>query len=379
MTRTAPSPPRRVPGLLLAVLLPALLLLAPPSCSGAPGRESALNLPPGFSASLFARVPGARSMTLGAQGTVFVGTRQSSVYAVTDSDGDHRADTVRTIAQGLSMPNGVAFRGGALYVAEVNRILRYDGIEDRLDNPPAPVVVRDDLPTDRHHGWKYIAFGPDGRLYVPVGAPCNVCDRPDDPRYAAILSMNPDGSDLRVFASGIRNTVGLAWHPQTRALWFTNNGRDWLGDDLPPETLNRAPEPGLHFGFPYCHAGTVPDPEYGSRPCADFTPPALAMPAHVAPLGLLFYTGSMFPPEYRNRILMAEHGSWNRSTKVGYRISMATPTADAARDYQPFATGWLDGDTVHGRPVALLQLPDGSILVSDDHTGTITRITYTAP
>jgi len=282
-----------------------------------------IRLPEGFRIELFAEgVAGARSLTRGPGGTLFVGSmRQGNVYAVVDTDGDFRAEKVITLASGLNMPNGVAFRDGALYVAEVSRVLRYDGIEDRLDDPPSPAVVRDGLPTDKHHGWKFIAFGPDGKLYVPVGAPCNVCDKGDP--YAALLRMQPDGTGLEVFARGIRNTVGFDWHPETGELWFTDNGRDLLGDDIPPDELNRAPRPGLHFGFPFCHAGEIADPEFGDLgKCEETMPPAMKLGPHVAAIGMRFYTGRQFPAEYRGQIFIAEHGSWNRSEPIGYRVTV---------------------------------------------------------
>jgi glucose/arabinose dehydrogenase len=337
-----------------------------------------LKLPPGFSISLFAdNVPNARSMTLGPAGTVFVGTRTAgNVYAVIDADRDQKAERVVTIARGLEMPNGVAMRNGSLFVAEVSRILRFDNIEASLDKPPAPAVVIDSYPKDRHHGWKFMAFGPDGWLYVPVGAPCNVCERPD-PRYSSITRIRPDGSGLEVFASGVRNTVGFDWHPVTKELWFTDNGRDMLGDDVPPDELNVAPAKGLHFGFPYCHAGTISDPEFGAgRPCAGFTPPARPLGPHVAALGLRFYTGAMFPASYRNQILIAEHGSWNRSVPIGYRVMKVTLSGSRVTGYEPFAEGWLQGRKAWGRPVDVLVMPDGAVLVSDDQAGVIYRISY---
>ncbi len=257
--------------------------------------------------------------------------------------------------------------------------MRFDAIEERLDAPPAPVVLRDDLPTDGHHGWKFIAFGPDGKLYVPVGAPCNVCAR-EDPRYASILRLNADGLQLEVFATGIRNTVGFDWHPGSKALWFTDNGRDMLGDDIPPDELNCAPEAGLHFGFPYCHGGDLPDPEFGSaRPCSAFVAPAQRLGPHVAALGMRFYTGTQFPAPYRGDIFIAEHGSWNRSIPIGYRVTRVRMDGSRPIAYEVFATGWLDGRDVRGRPVDLLLLPDGSLLVSDDHEGAIYRISYEKP
>jgi glucose/arabinose dehydrogenase len=274
------------------------------------------------------------------------------------------------------VPNGVAFRDGALYVAEINRILRYDGIESRLADPPKPVVVTDRYPRDGHHGWKYIAFGPDGWLYVPVGAPCNVCEA-DPERYSLLSRIRPDGSGYEVYARGIRNTVGFDWHPQTKELWFNEHGRDMMGDDMPSCELNRAPKAGLHFGFPYCHQGDTPDPEFGSkRSCSEFAPPALKQGGHVAPDGLKFYTGDQFPPEYRNRIFIAQHGSWNRSKKSGYRVMMATVKDNEVTKFEPFIEGWLEDEKVWGRPVDLLVMPDGSLLVSDDYAGVVYRVSY---
>lgn len=357
-----------------------VLGISPPDKAG--GGQPALpvadlRLPKGFTAEVFARVDDARSLALGPGGTVFVGNRDGdSVWAVRDDDGDHRADRVLRIADGLQMPNGVAVRGNDLYVAEVSRVLRFPDIEKRLENPPPPVTVRDDFPDETHHGWKHIAFGPDGLLYVPVGAPCNICLEEDD-RFATIMRMKPDGSELEIFAHGVRNSVGFDWHPGSGVLWFTDNGRDWLGDDRPPDELNRAPEKGLHFGFPFCHGDDISDPEFGSRrPCSETVPPARELGPHVAALGMLFYTGEQFPARYRGRIFIAEHGSWNRSEKIGYRIMMVEPDGGDELPYEVFAEGWLQGDAVWGRPVDLLQLPDGSLLVSDDYAGAVYRISY---
>jgi glucose/arabinose dehydrogenase len=336
-----------------------------------------IQLPPGFSISVFAAVPNARSMCWGAKGTLFAGNRaEDRVYAVTDDNKDGKADNVYVIAKKLNMPCGVAFRNGSLYVAEVSRILRFDDIENRLNNPPKPVVVFDKYPDDTHHGWKYIAFGPDGKLYVPVGAPCNICEKKDS-LYATITRINPDGTGLEVYARGVRNSVGFAWHPGTKELWFTDNGRDQMGDDLPECELNHAPQRGMHFGFPYCHQGNVPDPKFGKgKSCADYTSPAQLMGPHVAPLGMRFYTGSMFPGEYRNRIFIAQHGSWNRSTPIGYRVMMATLQNNKVVKYEPFANGWLQGRNVLGRPVDIEIAPDGALMVSDDKNGLIYRIAY---
>lgn len=334
-----------------------------------------IKLPPGFSIELLARVPNAREMALADGKVLFVGSMSGQVHALELNDQFH-AGKLHRVADGLEMPVGVAFREGSLYVSAVSRILRYDGILQRLDSPPKPVAIRDDLPTDKHHGWKFIAFGPDGWLYVPVGAPCNICEPAPD-RYAALLRMKPDGSQLQTFARGIRNTVGFDWHPTTHELWFTDNGRDLLGDDAPPDELNRAPQPGLHFGYPYCHGGTIADPEFGAkRKCSEFTPPVQNLGAHVAALGMRFYTGHQFPEAYRNQIFIAEHGSWNRSSKVGYRVSLVTLKGNQAVSYTAFATGWLQGQTAWGRPADVLVLPDGSLLVSDDLAGAIYRIRY---
>ncbi|MDY0041114.1 MAG: sorbosone dehydrogenase family protein [Desulforhabdus sp.] len=337
-----------------------------------------IKMPEGFKIELYTDgLPNARSMALGEQGVLFVGTRtEGKVYAVVDRNNDRKADEVITIAQGLNMPNGVAYRDGALYVSEVSRVLRFVDIEKQLKSPSEPHVVNASFPSDKSHGWKYIAFGPDGMLYVPVGAPCNICES-NDPRYASIMRMQPDGSRLEIFARGIRNTVGFDWHPQTKELWLTNNGRDWMGDDLPPDTLHRAPEKGLHFGFPYCHAGDIPDPEFGNRrSCKEFALPAINLGPHVAALGMKFYTGDMFPEEYRNQIFIAEHGSWNRSVPIGYRITLVRLQGQKAISYEVFAEGWLQGLKAWGRPVDILQMPDGALLVSDDRAGAIYRISY---
>ena len=358
-----------------------VLVLAVAGCSsaGSPPQlpVEKIKLPPGFEIRVYAaNVPNARSMALGAGGTLFVSTRsEGSVYALRDTDGDQRADETYTIARGLNMPNGVAFRDGALYVAEVNRVWRYDQIESRLKNPPPPVLVSEGFPSDRHHGWKFIRFGPDGWLYVPVGSPCNLCER-EDARYASIMRMKPDGSGLEVFAGGIRNTVGFDWHPEAKELWFTDNGRDWMGDDLPPDELNHAPRKGMHFGYPYCHGKGIADPQFGAkRPCAETTPAAQELGPHVASLGMRFYTGTMFPAEYRNQIFIAEHGSWNRSKPIGYRVMLVRLEGNRAVKYEVFAQGWLDG-SVWGRPVDVQVMPDGALLVSDDKAGAIYRISY---
>jgi glucose/arabinose dehydrogenase len=336
-----------------------------------------IRLPPGFTIEVLVDdVPNARAMAWGAKGTLFVGSmRAGKVYAVRFRPGERPLTTV--VASGLDLPVGVAFRDGSLFVSAVSRILRFDGIEDRLETPPKPVVVSNAFPRETHHGWKFIAFGPDGWLYVPVGAPCNSCT-PDPDRYANIMRLRADGSGLETYARGVRNTVGFDWHPATKALWFTDNGRDLMGDDLPDDELNVAPRAGLHFGYPYCHQGDLPDPEFGSqRACGEFTAPVARLGPHVAALGMRFYTGALFPPEYRHNIFIAEHGSWNRSKKIGYRIKRVVVDGERVVRQEVFAEGWLQaGDRVWGRPVDVLVAPDGALLVSDDYAGAIYRISY---
>lgn len=366
------------------ILWPAVLLsaaLAAPVVWGRSLPLEKIELPPGFEIAVYAdNVPGARSLTLGANGTVYVGTLTAGkVYAVIDENRDGEADEVITVAEGLNSPNGVAFREGSLYVAEIHRILRFDDVAAHPAGPHKPVVINDALPRDTHHGWKFIAFGPDGWLYVPVGAPCNIC-APDPMKYANIMRMKPDGTGLELFASGVRNTVGFDWDPRDQTLWFTDNGRDMLGDDTPSCELNHAPKAGMHFGFPYCHEGTLADPQFGGkRKCSEFTPPVVKLGPHVAPLGMRFYTGQMFPSGYANRIFIAEHGSWNRSNKIGYRLVVAEVGNGKPARAEVFAQGWLQGEENWGRPVDVLVMPDGALLVSDDQAGVIYRISYRGP
>ncbi len=340
-------------------------------------RLTQIKLPEGFHIRVYAkRVPGARSLSRSPSGTLFVGTRSSGrVYALRDEDGDHKAERVIILASGLNRPNGVAFKDGDLYVAEVSRILRYRNIEAHLDNPPQPEIVNDAFPTDRAHGWKFIRFGPDSLLYVPVGAPCNICASPDP--YASIGRLDPATGDFEVVSRGVRNSVGFDWHPETEEMWFTENGRDWMGDDMPPDELNRVTADGQHFGYPYCHGTDIADPAFGAqRGCDEFVAPVQELGPHVAALGMRFYTGNMFPAEYRNQIFIAEHGSWNRTRKIGYRLTLVRLAADGAVSYEPFAEGWLQGESNWGRPVDVLVMPDGSLLVSDDQAGLIYRISY---
>jgi glucose/arabinose dehydrogenase len=364
-----------------SLLLCSALLAALPQGAAAAEPLSArlglIELPPGFEISLYAEgVGNARQLVLGERGTVFVGSRDAGkVYALEDANGDRIADRVYVVDEGLNMPSGLEFRSGSLYVGAVNRILRYDDIENRLDDPPEASVVTATLPDKRHHGWKYLRFGPDGLLYVPVGAPCNICD---EPGYAQIRRMRADGGEMEVYAEGIRNSVGLAFDPRTGELWFTDNGRDLLGDDIPADELNHAPRAGMHFGFPWCHQGDLPDPELGAgKNCGDFTKPALTLGAHVAALGLTFYTGDRFPPKFRQSLFIARHGSWNRSEKSGYDILLVRfDGGGSIVGSEVFASGWLQGQDNWGRPNDVLQMPDGSLLVSDDQAGAVYRIRY---
>jgi len=351
-----------------------------------------LNLPPGFNMAVYGRANNARSMALSPSGVLFVSTRsEGSVYAFVDENMDNKADKRITLATGLDMPNGVAFKDGDLFVAEISKLWKYGDIENNLTSTATRELIYDDYPTDSHHGWKYIAFGPDGKLYVPVGAPCNVCeskpDLPDSPNvhYASITRMNADGSEREVYVDGVRNSVGFAWHPVTNEMWFTDNGRDMIDpdqsitDNLPPCELNRVSSLGQHFGYPYCHAGYILDPQFGDgKNCDDYVKPAQNLGAHVAPLGMKFVTSNAFPASYLNKILIAEHGSWNRSTKIGYQISLVTETNGTGQSYETFIDGWLNEATqeVWGRPVDLIFAEDGSMLISDDYSGTIYRIWY---
>ncbi|PYN89357.1 MAG: sorbosone dehydrogenase [Candidatus Rokuibacteriota bacterium] len=339
---------------------------------------SEIALPPGFRIAVYAaEVPNARQMALGPGGVVFVGSRsEGKVYAVVDRDGDNRADHVFVLASGLNQPSGVAFRDGALYVAAVSRVLRLRDVARDLAHPPKPEVVSDAFPSDAHHGWKFIAFGPDGRLYVPVGAPCNICT-PPGPLHATITRLDLAGGRPEVVARGVRNSVGFDFDPASGELWFTDNGRDYLGDDSPPDELNHLTKVGEHFGFPFCHGNGIRDPELNAgRACGEFTPPARELGPHVAAIGMRFYTGRMFPEKYRGGVFIAEHGSWNRSTPIGYRVSFVKIENGRATSYEPFASGWLKGSVSSGRPADVLVMPDGALLVSDDKAGRIYRISY---
>ncbi len=341
------------------------------------GKLASLKLPDGFNISYFAKdVPGARSLAIGGQGSiVYVGTREKSVYAVVDTDRDGMSEKIVKVASNLNTPNGVAIKGGDLYVAEVSRILRIKDIDNNYANNPSYEVVYDQLPKDTHHGWKYISFGPDGLLYIPIGAPCNSCV--DQGKYARLITLNIDTKEVKTYATGIRNTVGFDWNPADNSLYFTDNGRDRMGDNIPRDELNHAPVSGLFFGFQFCHGNSTLDPQL-SKPdfCDTHSKPAIELGPHVAALGMKFYRGNMFPSEYKNKVIIAEHGSWNRSTPIGYRLTTVDISDNKASNYQDFVTGWLEGDNAWGRPVDMVELPDGSLLISDDEAGAVYRLAY---
>ena len=350
---------------------------------------SKLKLAPGFRISVYAEgVTSARSLALSPSGTLFVGTFAKSfggkpvgkVYAIKDTDGDNRAEQVTAIASGLNYPNGVALYKGDLYVAEIDKVLKFADIERNLNGKAKAQLITDVFPSEFHHGWKFIHFSPTGKLYVPVGAPCNICERAPD-EYANIQRFNSDGSGGEVFARGVRNSVGFDWHPETGELWFTDNGRDMMGDELPSDELNHAPEAGLHFGYPYCHQGDIPDPELAKdKNCADFRKPVAKLGPHVAALGMQFYTGKMFPEKYRNQPFIALHGSWNRTPEAGHtggKLVVAHLRDGELVEYETIVDGWLGEDNkFFGRPVDMEVMRDGSMLISDDHADVIYRLWY---
>ena len=336
-----------------------------------------LKLPKGFKIEVYASgIANARSLRVGDKGTVFVSNRQlDKVYAVVDKDGKREA---KVIASGLDRPNGLAFLNGTLYIGEGTRISKLEKIEDQLDNPPKPVVIYDDLPNHQSHGWKFIAIGPDNKLYINVGAPCNICIPPEE--NAQIRRINLDGSGAEAFARGVRNSVGFDWHPATKELYFTDNGRDWLSEDLPEDELNRVTKAGQNFGFPYCHQGNFTDREVGwGRSCEEFVKPVALLGPHSAALGMRFYTGKMFPDSYRNAIFIARHGSWNRTKKIGGDVVVARLNKDGTvKSVEPFITGFLHNNEYWGRPVDVHIMKDGSMLVSDDYAAAVYRVTYGA-
>jgi glucose/arabinose dehydrogenase len=336
-----------------------------------------LTVPAGFKVEVYqSGILDARGLRRGDKGTVFVSSLfdAGKIYAITGEKGKR---VTKTIAEKLELPNGIEFNKGSLYVATPKQITRYDNIEDNLDKPPAPVMIYDKLPGDVPHGWKFIKFGPDGKLYVPVGAPCNICE-PDPAKYAQIFRINADGSGMEIVARGVRNTVGFDFHPRTKELWFTDNQRDWLSEDMPLDELNRVANPGKdNFGYPYCHSGTMTDPEFGwGKSCDDYVKPAAPLGAHAAPLGMRFYTGTMFPAKYRNAIFIARHGPWNRTKKYA-DVSVAYVDANnKVTKVEPFLEGFVKDNAYLGRPVDVLVMADGSLLVSDDHAGAVYRVSY---
>jgi glucose/arabinose dehydrogenase len=350
----------------------------PPGLTALPANEIPVNqikVPPGFEVTVYASgAPNARSMTFGKNGTLFVGTRfPGNVYAVVDKNGTRE---VKTIAKGLYRSNGVAYKNGTLYVAELSRIIKFENVDANLDNLPPPKVVFDALPKDEPHGWKFMTLGPDGWLYFQIGSPGNILMPPYT--HATINRVDPDKGVMETVARGVRNSVGMDFHPRTKQLWFTNNGRDWVDDELPNDTLHHVAAKGQNFGFPFCHQGDLLDDEFGKgRSCSEFSKPDLKLGPHVAALGMRFYTGNQFPAEYRNNIFIAEHGSWNRTKKTGYNVSrVVLDDKGKIVKYEPFATGWLQGENFWGRPADVQVAPDGSLLVSDDVAGAIFRIAY---
>lgn len=358
----------------------SLLFLAPSLARSHDLPLETLRLPPGFQISVFAELTNPRQLAISDSGIVYAGSfRAGNLYGVIDADSDGTADKVVTIDRDLLLPTGVAVRNGDLYVGAVNKLLVYRNIDQTVEATPEPFVLYDELPEETTHGWKYLGFSPKGNLFFNVGAPCNVCEK-ENPWFATIMNLDLDRKPLQpeIFASGVRNTVGFTWHPDTDVLWFTDNGRDLLGNDTPSCELNRAPEAGLHFGFPYMHASTVIDPEFGA-PTFPVEPPVVELGPHVAPLAIRFYTGTMFPEQYRGKIFIAEHGSWNRTPEAGhtgYNITMVNPETGATTI---LIDGWLQDNVAWGRPTDILEMPDGSLLIADDYGNVIYRLSYEAP
>ena len=368
---------------LIRLILPhvfSLLLLVPCFARSQDLPLEALRLPPGFQISVFAELTNPRQLALSESGIVYAGSfRAGNLYGVIDANSDGSADKVVTIDRDLTLPTGIAIQDGDLYVGAVDKLLVYQNIDQTFESSPEPFVLYDELPEETHHGWKYLGFSPEDHLFFNVGAPCNVCEK-ENPWFATIMSLDLDREPLKpeIFASGVRNTVGFSWHPGTGELWFTDNGRDLLGDDTPSCELNRAPKAGLHFGFPYIHASSVIDPEFGA-PAFPVEPPVVELGPHVAPLAMKFYAGTMFPERYRGEIFIAEHGSWNRTPEAGhtgYNITMVNPETGATTI---LIDGWLKNNVAWGRPTDILEMPDGSLLIADDHANVIYRLTYETP
>src|SRR3954469_20365088 len=354
--------------------------VAPPPIAAAADKlpVAKLKLPPGFNIEVYAAgMANARSLAQGDKGTVFVGSRLvGNVYAISEKDGKR---SVKVLQSGLYRPNGVAFKDGTLYIAELSKVSKIDKVEDNLESPPKPTMIYDNLPKDEAHGWKFIAIGPDNKLYVPVGQPGNNVLHSD--AHGQIRRINQDGSGAEVIARGVRNTVGFDWNPETKQLYFTDNGRDWMSEDVPQDELNRVSKVGEHFGAPYCLQGNIVDPEFGwGKSCDDYTAPAGLLGPHTAALGMRFYTGNMFPKAYKNAIIVARHGSWNRSKKVGGDVVVVKLNKDGTvKSTEPFITGFLEDNKYVCRPVDVLQMKDGSILVSDDWNGAVYRVSYGKP
>ena len=353
------------------------LLVHPLSAIDYSDKIAALSLPEGFTLTLVSdQVPGARQMALSPEGILYVGTRKAGkVYAVLPSTPDKHPEVV-VIAEDLTSPSGLVWLNGNLYVGAVDRILKYSDIDQQHKAAPKAEVISQRLPDKAYHGWKSLSVGPDGYLYVPVGVPCNICVS-ENPVFGTIQRMHPDTGEMSTYAKGVRNSVGLAWHPESGNLWFSDNGRDMLGDDVPPDEINEIALKNAHYGYPFYHAGDIADPEFseGKKP-GDYVPPIHTIQAHSAALGISFYTGNQFPDRYRNALFIAEHGSWNRTEKVGYRVSVIRWEA-GKRIYEPFVSGWLVGEENWGRPNDVLVTPNGDLLISDDQAGAIYRISYT--
>ncbi len=354
--------------------------VAPPPIPSAPDKlpTAKLKVPAGFNIEVYAAgMANARSMREGDKGTVFVGSRLvDKVYAVANKDGKRQ---VKVLASGLYRPNGLAFKDGTLYIGELSKISKIDKVEDNLDNPPKPTMIYDKLPKDEAHGWKFIGIGPDNKLYVPVGQPGNSVLHSEE--HGQIRRMNLDGSGAEVVLRGMRNTVGFDWNPETKQMYFTDNGRDWMSETVPEDELNRVTKDGENFGAPFCHQGNILDPEFGwGKSCADYTAPVGLLGAHTAALGMRFYNGKMFPAAYKNAIFIARHGSWNKSQKLGGDVVVAKLNKDGTvKSVEPFLTGFIEDNKYVGRPVDVLPMKDGSLLVSDDWNGAIYRITYGKP